>query len=93
MKKIITVFSVVALLSACSGAGSSGSDLAKEVCDCYQKANGMNASDPNRAKAQADCMASQGIAWNKIKDNQKEADEFNKIIGDCGKELIKKSVQ
>ncbi len=93
MKKLIAMFSVAAFLSACSGGGSSGSSLAKEVCDCYQKANGMEASDPNRAKAQADCLASQGLAWNKIKDNQKEADEFNKIIGDCGKELIKKSVQ
>jgi len=93
MKKIITILSVAALLAACSGGGNSGSNLAKEVCDCYQKANGMDASDPNRAKAQADCLASQGLAWNKIKDNQKEADEFNKIIADCGKELIKKSVQ
>lgn len=93
MKKIITVFSVVSLLSACNGGGNSGVNLAKDVCDCYQKANGMDAADPNRAKAQADCLASQGVAWNKIKDNQKESDEFNKIIGDCGKELIKKSVQ
>lgn len=89
----MTVFSVAALLSACSGGGNSGADLAKEVCDCYQKANSMDAADPNRTKVQADCFASQGIAWNKVKDNQKEADEFNKIIGDCGKELIKKSVQ
>jgi len=93
MKKIITVLSVAALLSACSSGKNSGSDLAKEVCDCYQKANDMDASDPDRTKVQADCFASQGIAWNKIKDKQKEADEFNKIIGDCGKELIKKSVQ
>ena len=93
MKKILFIFLTVSLFSACSGGGNSGSGLAKEVCDCYQKANGMDASDPNRAKAQADCLASQGLAWNKIKDNQKEADKFNKIIGDCGKELIKKSIQ
>jgi hypothetical protein len=93
MKKILSMFSVVAILSACSGGGTSGADLAKEVCDCYQKANNMDAADPNRTKVQADCFASQGIAWNKVKDNQKESDDFNKIIGDCGKELIKKSVQ
>ncbi len=93
MKKVLAMFSTIAVLSACSGEGNSGANLAKEVCDCYQKANGMDAADPNRAKVQADCLASQGVAWNKVKDNQKESDEFNKIIGDCGKELIKKSVQ
>jgi len=93
MKKILIGFLAVLSLAACSGGAKSGADLAKEVCDCYQKANAMDAADPNRAKAQADCLASQGMAWNKVKDDQKQSDEFNKIIGDCGKELIKKSIQ
>lgn len=69
MKKVLAKFSTFALLSVCSCGGNSGANLAKEVCDCYQKANGMDAGDPNRAKAQADCLASQAVAWNKIKEN------------------------
>ena len=43
-------------------------------------ANAMDAADPKRPGAQADCVKKQGEAWDKIKDDQKEADEFNKVL-------------
>ena len=90
MKKITTLLFAVVLLASCGGNDSKS--LAKEVCDCYKKANGMNAADPKRIEAQNDCVKKQGDAWNKLKDNQAGADEFNKTIGDCSKEMINQSL-
>lgn len=90
MKKMTLVIVTALFLTACGGNDSK--KLAEEVCDCYKKANGMDAADPKRAEAQNDCVKKQGEAWNKLKDDQKKSDEFNKIIGDCSKEMIKKSL-
>jgi hypothetical protein len=30
--------------------------------------------------------------WTKIKEDQKKSDEFNKIIGDCGRDMIRNSM-
>lgn len=83
---------IATLLVSCGGGGKDASKLANEVCDCYKKANSLPVSDPNRPTAQADCVKKQGANWDKIKDDQKKSDEFNKIIGDCGKEQIQNSM-
>lgn len=91
MKKVFVFVLSVSMMAAC-GKAKSGSTLAQEVCDCYKKANDMDAADPKRTDAQNDCLKKQGEAWNKVKDDQKKADEFNKTVGDCSKEMIQKSV-
>ncbi|MCX6317143.1 MAG: hypothetical protein NTW29_07620 [Bacteroidetes bacterium] len=90
MKKIIVTISFSLILLAC-GTSKSGTDLGKEVCDCTKKANLMDPSDPNRSKAQADCGKMQVEAWDKVKDDQKKADEFNKVLSVCATEQIKES--
>ncbi|MBL7748303.1 MAG: hypothetical protein JNM19_12780, partial [Chitinophagaceae bacterium] len=55
------------------------------------KANAMDPSDPKRKEAQDECFKKQGEAWNKVKDDQKKADEFNKVLSVCASEQIKKS--
>ncbi len=93
MKTAILLLTTLSLLSvSCGGGGASPSKLANEVCDCYKKANGMDAADPKRADAQNACITKQGENWNKIKDDPDKAKEYNKIIGDCGSELIKNSM-
>ncbi len=90
MKKLFLFALTFTLLTAC-GKGKSGTEIGQEVCDCSKKANAMDATDPKRAVAQADCAKKQGEAWNKVKDNEKKADEFNKVLGICATEQIKKS--
>jgi chorismate mutase len=88
MKKLFPLLAA-AFISSCGG--KSGKDLAQEICDCSKKANGLPTTDPTREQAQKDCTAKSLEAWNKVKDNQKEADEYNKVIGACAEEQIKKS--
>jgi hypothetical protein len=52
----------------------------------------MDAADPQRKTTQDDCLKKQGEAWNKLKADEKKSEEFNKIIGDCGKEMIQKTL-
>ncbi len=93
MKKILIVLFNVFLFTACGGNGKNASKLADDVCDCYKKTNGMDAADPKKADAQNDCLKMQMENWTAIRDNQKKSDEFNKIIGACGKDMIKKSFE
>ena len=51
----------------------------------------MDPADPKRAEAQKDCGIKQVEAWNKVKDDQKKADEFNAVLSKCASEQIKKS--
>ncbi|MEI2737464.1 MAG: hypothetical protein V9F01_01615 [Chitinophagaceae bacterium] len=90
MKKIFLFALTFSLLTAC-GKSKSGTDLGQEVCDCSKKANAMDPSDPKRAEAQKDCGIKQVEAWNKVKDDQKKADEFNAVLSKCATEQIKKS--
>lgn len=90
MKKVLLVVLTVSLLSAC-GSSKSGKQIGEEVCDCSKKANAIDASDPKRTEAQNDCAKKQGEAWNKVKDDEKKADEFNKVLSVCATEQIKKS--
>ena len=90
MKKVLITVLTASLFISC-GRGNKAPGLAKEVCDCYSKANAMAPDDPKKTDAQNDCIKRQGEAWNKVKDDEKKSDEFNKIIGECGKELIRKS--
>ncbi|MBI5858856.1 MAG: hypothetical protein HZB42_14590 [Sphingobacteriales bacterium] len=90
-KSMVFLFSTSFIIACGSSDGKDASKLANEVCECYKKANGMDAADPKRASAQDECLKKQGEAWNKIKDDEKRSDEFNKIIGDCGKDMIQKS--
>lgn len=92
MKKLLIVAGTSFFLLSCGGGGNSASKLANEVCDCYEKANGMDAADPKRTDAQNECVKMQGDSWAKVKDDMKKSDEYNKIIGDCGKKLIEKSI-
>ena len=90
MKKLTILLMSTIFLASCGG--SDGNKLAQEVCDCYKKANGMDAADPKRTEAQNECVKKQGEAWNKLKDDQKKSDEFNKKIGECATALINTSV-
>lgn len=90
MKKIFMGLLCSIVLLSC-GKAKSGTDLGQEVCDCSKKANAMDAKDPKRAEAQADCLKKQGEAWNKVKDDAKKADEFNKVLSVCASEQIKQS--
>jgi len=87
MKKITILLLSAVLLASCGG--KDGKSLAKEVCDCSKKANAMDAADPKRSAAQNDCLKKQGEAWDKVKDDPKKADEFNKELSECSKEMIK----
>jgi hypothetical protein len=90
MKKIFLFILAITFLTAC-GKSKSGTQIGQEVCDCSKKANAMDAADPKRSEAQKDCSIKQVEAWNKVKDDQKKADEFNKVLGDCASEQIKKA--
>ncbi len=91
MKKVFSLLLIVTILSSCGGGGKSASELANEICDCSSKSNGLPTSDPTREQAQKDCTAKAAEAWSKVKDDQKEADEYNSIIGKCAEVQIKKS--
>ncbi len=90
MKKVIPFIAFLFLLEAC-GKTKSGQEIAQEICDCSKKANDLPTSDPSRSAAQADCMKKQGEAWQKVKDDRKQADEFNAVLSKCASEQIKKS--
>lgn len=90
MRKILGLLPLC-FLAACGG-GNDASKLAKDVCDCYQKVNSLAADDPRRIQAGADCMKLQGEAWNKVKDDQKKMDAFNKAIGECGSAMMRESL-
>lgn len=90
MKKVFLFVVTISLFTAC-GKSKTATQIAQEVCDCSKKANAMDAADPKRADAQNDCFKKQGEAWNKVKDNPEKATEFNKVLGDCASEQIKKA--
>ncbi|MEO7984025.1 MAG: hypothetical protein ABI688_08080 [Bacteroidota bacterium] len=90
MKKLFLLAFTLTLLAAC-GKSKSGKQLGEEVCECSKKANGMDAADPKRSAAQADCTKKQGEAWAKVKDDKKKADEFNAVLSVCATEQIQKS--
>jgi hypothetical protein len=90
--KMSLLFALMAVLCSCGG-GSKSAKLANEICDCYRKANGMDANDPNRSKEQDKCLALQGTAWQKVRGNKEKEEEFNRIIGECSAELIKNAFQ
>ena len=91
MKKIFIVFGSVLLLASCGSKGKSGKQIAEEVCDCSKKANALPTTDSTRGLQQNDCLKQQRAAWEKIKDDQEKADEFNKALAKCAEEQIKKS--
>jgi hypothetical protein len=90
MKKSIVIIAA-ALLSTCSRKGTDAANLANEVCDCFKKANAMDAADPARSKAQSDCSVKQNEAWMKVQKDPEKADEFNNVIGNCSREMMRKS--
>lgn len=90
MKKTLIVLLTTLIFISC-GNSKSGAEIGKEVCDCSKKANAMDAADPKRTDAQNECATKQVAAWNKVKDDEKKAAEFNKVLGDCATEQIKKS--
>ena len=89
MKKIIFTAFTASLLIACGG--SSPKSDAQEVCDCYSKANGMKADDPNRATEQNKCLELQTKKFEVYKDNPDKVAEFNTAMGECSKKLIEES--
>jgi hypothetical protein len=90
MKKLLIAVFTLSLITSC-GKSKSGAEIGKEVCDCSKKANAMDVADPKRSEAQTDCGKKQVVAWNKVKDDPKKADEFNKVLSDCASEQIRNS--
>jgi hypothetical protein len=90
MKKVLLTAFTLCLLFAC-GKSKTGKEIAEEICECSRTSNGLPVSDPNRAQAQKDCTAKASEAWNKVKGDKEKADEYNKVIGKCAEEQIKKS--
>ena len=88
MKMVFLFALTLSLLMAC-GKGKTATQIAQEVCDCSKKANDMDAADPKRSEAQAECGKKQVEAWGKVKDDSKKADEFNKVLSACASEQIK----
>jgi hypothetical protein len=91
MIKKIAILALSATFLVSCGKGKSGTQIGEEVCECSKKANAMDPADPKRAEAQKDCSVKQVEAWNKVKDDQKKADEFNAVLAKCAEEQIKKS--
>ena len=90
MKKLLVITVLATVLISCGGS-KSGKSIADEVCDCYKKANGMEANDPNRSSEQDKCLVKQRELWDKVKDDKEKSDEFNKRISECSSDLIKQS--
>jgi hypothetical protein len=90
MKKLFLIILSVSLMTAC-GKAKTGKQIAEEICECSKKANGLPTSDPTRAQAQKDCGVKATKAWADVKDDQEKADEYNKVLGACASEQIKKS--
>lgn len=90
MKRITTIMLMLVIFTSCGG-GLDGKKLADENCDCQMKANAMDPADPKRTAAQDDCMKKNMEAWNKVKDNAKESEAFNKAVSECATKVINKS--
>lgn len=91
MKKLLLVTLTLSLLTAC-GSSKSGTQIGEEVCECSKKANAIDVADPKRVTAQDECSKKQVEAWNKVKDNEKKAAEFNKVLSACATEQIKNAL-
>lgn len=89
MKRISAVLIAITLLTSCGGVD--GKKLADENCDCQMKANAMDANDPKRKEAQDACLKKSADIWAKVKDNAKEAEAYNKAIGECADKIIKQA--
>lgn len=91
MKRLFIAILALSLLTAC-GKNKSPKQIAGEICDCSKKANAMDPSDPKRKQAQDDCQKMNVKAWEKIrKQDIEKVEEFNKVLGDCASEQIRKS--
>lgn len=90
MGKLLLLALTVSILAACAKS-KTGKEIAEEICECSTKANGLPTSDPTRSQAQKDCTLKASEAWNNVKNDQKKADEYNKVLGACAVEQIKKS--
>lgn len=91
MKYAFFLFLISLALFSCGGKAS-GTDLSKEVCDCYKRANGLPATDPNRSREQDACIQKQAEAWKKVKDDKEESDKFNTAIAECSRGMIQGQV-
>ena len=60
-----------------------GAALAKEVCECNEKANGLPSDDPNRRSEQDKCSDLQKSNWDKVKGNTSAEKAFNDAFP-CG---------
>jgi hypothetical protein len=91
MKKIILSMFVVASLVSCGGSDAAGD--AQAVCDCFIKANGLKADDPNRMVEQNNCAKLQLDNWNKYKDDTEAQGEFNKALFECNDKVMESSTK
>lgn len=66
----------LAFLASC-GESANGKALAKEVCDCYTKANGLAAGEPSRADEQKKCADMQTENWKKVEGDSEQEEAFN----------------
>lgn len=66
-KSILGIFALsIFTLSSC-GESIDAAALSQEVCDCYEKANGLPASDENRRAEQDKCGELSTANWEKVK--------------------------
>jgi hypothetical protein len=93
MYKLFVVFFLFSVCTACKNDGPSGRELATEVCECYKKANALATADPQRTREQDACIIRQGEAWEKVKNNKKEADSFNDELADCKRATVSGSME
>lgn len=80
MKKtfqIMTFVSMTVFALASCGEKVDGAALSKEVCDCYEKANGLPGDDPNRRAEQDKCSQLQKTNWDKVVGNVEAEKAFN----------------
>lgn len=76
-KMTTAVFALAAITLSSCGESVDGAALAGEICDCYEKANGLPGDDPNRADEQKKCSELQKTNWEKVEGNSEQEKAFN----------------
>lgn len=82
MKKTI-LFGAFAMALVSCGESVDPAALSKEVCECYEKANGLPADAENREDEQLKCRELSTTNWEKVKGNKENEKIYNDAFP-CG---------